>query len=562
MRRTTTALFAAAAMACLAGVGVAAHQARADSSAAPVAGQFKAATRRITESQYRHAIRDAFGPDLRLEGRFEPEKREGGLLAVGRAPLSVTASGLEQYYALGQSVADQALAPKRRATIMPCQPADPKKADAACARQFVELYGEQLFRRPLTESEVAARLHAAQVGADQSGDFYEGLKLALTSLLIAPDFLFRIEAAEPDPAKPGQYRLDGYTKASRLSFLFWDAAPDAELLAAAKSGDIHTTEGLNRQLARLSASPRLQEGARAFFTDMLQMDQFEGLTKDTKAYPKFSQEVADSAKEQTLRTVVDMLVVKQRDYRDLFTSNETFINRELAAVYQVPFRSTERWAPYTFAPSSERSGVLTQVAFLSLFAHPAASSPTRRGVKVHEIFACQPTPEPPPNVDFSKVQALTNGTVRTRLMSHMENAGCSSCHKASDPLGLALEHFDGLGQLRTLENGQTIDVSATIDGRSFSGAQGLGRALHDDPKIPACLVRNAYAYGVGRGADERDDAYLTNQSKAFAADGYRFPAMLVRVASSPEFFKVKIPSGYRPATRVAAATAAPAGDAR
>src|SRR5581483_8923870 len=103
-------------------------------------------------------------------------------------------------------------------------------------------------------------------------------------------------------------------------FLLWDTAPDAELMAAAKSGALQTDAGLKAQLARMTASPRLQDGARAFFTDMLQLDQFEGLNKDPATYPKFSQAVADSAREETLRTLIDLLIVKKRDYRDIFTS--------------------------------------------------------------------------------------------------------------------------------------------------------------------------------------------------------------------------------------------------
>jgi hypothetical protein len=193
------------------------------------------------------------------------------------------------------------------------------------------------------------------------------------------------------------------------------------------------------------------------------------------------------------------------------------------------------------------------VTFLSLFAHPAASSPTRRGVKLHEIFMCEPTPEPPADVDFSKVQALENGTVRARLLAHMENEGCAACHRVSDPVGLSLEHFDGLGQMRKLENGQPIDVSADLNGSKFAGAQGLGLYLRQEKKIPACLVRNVYGYGVGREPDERDEDYLADQTSAFAKDGYSVPQMMVRVAASPEFFKVKLPAKPRPATKVAGA---------
>jgi hypothetical protein len=522
-------------------IGLAAAVAPLAQSSVPI----KVAVRRITESQYRHTIADVFGPEIKINARFEPEKREQGLLAVGNAELSLTPSGFEQYFALANSISDQVLAEKQRAASVPCKPSNAAQADDACARQFLDKYGERLFRRPLTESEVSSFLKAAAAGAKQSGDFYTGLKLALTSLLIAPEFLFRVETAESDSPHRGEYRLDAYTKAARLSFLFWDSGPDQELLAAARNGSLNTEAGLKQQLNRLISSPRYESGVRAFFEDMLQLDGMANLVKDPAIYPKFNQSVADSAKEQTLKTVVDLMVHKKQDYRDLFISNETFINRPLAAVYRIPFASSADWAPYTFPPSSERSGILTEVSFLSLFAHPGTSSPTRRGIKVHEIFRCEPTPDPPADVDFSRAQDSTKGTIRGRLLDHMNNKGCISCHRRSDPPGLALEHFDGLGQLRTKENGAQIDVSADLFGKTFDGAQGLGKLLHDDAKVPACLVRNVYAYGVGRKAEEQDADYLAAQTKAFSSSGYRVPDLMVQIASSPAFFKVMVPDGIQ-----------------
>ncbi len=513
----------------------------------------KVSARRITETQYRHAIADVFGSDIQLSARFEPERREEGLLAIGSAHLSLTSSGFEQYFAMASAIADQAFDQKRRAAIVGCTPADPAKADNACATAFITRIGAGLFRRPLTQAEIQTRVKTAADGAAKSGNFDAGLKLALVSLLMAPEYLFRVETAEADPAKAGAYRLDGYSKAARISFLLWDSAPDAELTQAAADGTIHSSAVVQQHLARMTKAPRFEQGMRAFFTDMLQLDGFDNLIKDAAVYPKFNQSVSDSAKEQTLKTTIDLLVTKQRDYRELFTSNETFLNRYLASVYKVPYVSEAEWAPYTFSPSAERAGILTQVSFLSLFAHPGSSSPTRRGVKMHEIFMCEPTPEPPADVDFSGVQAMANGTVRERLLDHMENTGCTSCHRRSDPPGLALEHFDGLGQLRKTENGKLIDVTAELDGKSFTGAQGLASYLRNDPKIPACLVRNVFAYGVGRMTDERDEDYLADQAEAFAANGYRLPDLMVQVASSPEFLKAVIPSGARP---TAAATAA------
>ena len=464
------------------------------SAIAHAAPSLKVGVRRITETQYRHTIADIFGPEIEISARFEPEKREEGLLALGSAQLSLTSSGFEQYFVLASAIAKQVVG---RDGAGHCSSND-------CARQFIAKYGEQLFRRPLTEQELAARSAVAA----------SGLELALTSLLVAPEFLFRVETAEADSDHPGQYRLDAYSKAARLSFLLWDTTPDAELLAAARSDAIHTEAGLRQQLARLTSSPRFEQGARAFFADMLQLDGFDNLVKDPQIYPKFNQAVADRGEGADAQD--DDRAAGQAEAR---LPRVVHIQRALSSIVRWLPSTTCRtlsatdWAPYTFAAASERSGILTQVSFLSLFAHPGTSSPTRRGIKIHEIFMCEPTPDPPADVDFSKVQDSTQGTVRGRLLDHMQNTGCTACHRRSDPPGLALEHFDGLGQLRTLENGMPIDVSADLDGTKFTGAAGLAHYLRDDARVPACLVRNVYAYGVGRKADERDEDYLADQTR-------------------------------------------------
>jgi len=501
--------------------------------------------RRLNERQYRQTVNDVFGDGIRIEGRFEPELREHGLLALGDATLSLTAAGFEQYFNLSRDIARQVLSEPQRDTVIPCASSSTAEFDTNCATRFLSQYGELLFRRPLTEAELASRLQTAAHGTTQTGDFHTGLELALSSLLTAPDFLFRIERAEADPNRPDEWRLDAWGRASRLSFLLWNTSPDAELLDAARSGELLTDNGLHKQVARLTSSPRIQDGIEAFLIDMMQIDGFDGMVKDPTIYPKFNQLVADSARQQMVKTLVDLLIVQERDYREIFTTNETFMNRPLAAVYQVPFASDEEWARYTFPDSQDRAGIFSQIGFLSLYAHPGSSSPTLRGVKLHEIFLCEHTPEPPADVDFSSVADSDALTSRQRLLDHMENPGCITCHQRTDPPGLALEHFDGLGQLRRYENGALIDVSADLFGSRFVGAPGLGDYLYNDPRAPSCLVRNLYSYGVARMPGSAERQYLNAQIEQFADNGYRVPALFGQIASTPEFFGVVLPQGLQ-----------------
>src|SRR5690606_38126526 len=132
--------------------------------------------------------------------------------------------------------------------------------------------------------------------------------------------LFIHDGLEPDPERPGRLRLDAFSYASRLSFFLWNAAPDDMVLKAAESGELDTAQGRARVVDMMLASPRLEAGVRAFFDDMLGFDAFANLAKDPIAYPAETGVTLLDAREQTLRTIYDHLVVRDGDYRDLFTT--------------------------------------------------------------------------------------------------------------------------------------------------------------------------------------------------------------------------------------------------
>ena len=172
---------------------------------------------------------------------------------------------------------------------------------------------------------------------------------------------------------------------------------------------------------------------------------------------------------------------------------------------------------------------------------PAGRSPTKRGVALMDIFLCEPTPAPPANVDFSVVND-TNGplkTVRERLMAHATTPTCASCHTHSDPIGLSLELSTPSAAHAPTENGQLIDVSATIQGKTFQGAEGLGSSLHDNPKYPACLARKLYSYGVGANSEDVSPATFKTAYKAFADSGYRLRPCSRRMVTSPDSFDTR-----------------------
>jgi hypothetical protein len=505
--------------------------------------------RRITQDQYRQIIADVFGKTIKLGGRFEPDQRDAGLLAVGASQVSVTASGFEQYDDMARAIAAQVVDEQHRSVTIPCVPKVAQAKDETCAATFLGGVGRMLYRRPLTQRELADEVKIASDVSDRLHDFYAGLSMALTGMLESAQFLFRQEVANSDASDPSHLTLNASSKATRLSFLLWNSGPDRLLLDAAEHGELDTTAGLSKQVDRMLDSPRLAAGVRAFFSDMLGFTAFEGLAKDPVLYPKFSARVAADAQEQTLRTIEDLLLRQGGDYRDLFTTRTTFLTPLLGAIYKIPLTTPDDlpdgWVRYEFPQDADQAGIITQASFVALHSQPGRSSPTVRGKALREVLLCQKVPDPPGNVNFALVQDTNNPafkTARQRLTAHRSEATCAGCHKIMDPIGLALENFDTTGAFRSLENGTPIDASGEIDGLKFANAQELGKAIHDNPAATSCIVNRIYSYGVGRSATKEESAWIhTNLAKDFADGGYGIKALLRSMAISDQFYRVTKP---------------------
>jgi hypothetical protein len=497
--------------------------------------------RQLTEVQYRAVIADVFGPDVKIAGNFYPTPREDGLMAVGASRATITPSAFERYDKLARLIAAQVVDASNRDVLVPCKPASAKAADDACATTFFSKVGRLLFRRPLTQDEIGRQVKLADEVTKTTGSFYDGLAAGLSGMLVAPDFLLIGDMVEPDPDDTGRKRLTAYSIASRLSFFLWNASPDDMLLTAAEKGELHSDRGLAKQVDRMLKSPRLEAGMRALFADMLGFDGLARLQKDPLIYPAFGLSAADDAGEQTLRTIVDQLVVHDGDYRDLFTTRKTFLSQPLGLVYRVPVETTSGWEPYEFPAGDQHVGIQSQLSLLALYSHPGRSSATLRGKAVRELLLCQKVPDPPANVDFTLVSDSANPvhkTARSRLDAHSTDPSCSGCHKLMDPIGLSLENFDGAGQYRTSENGEKIDTSGVLDGIAFQNPEELGKALHQNAALNSCLVNRVYAFAGGHTPQPADRPLLEYIEKKFVADGYRLKPLLRTIATSEGFYAV------------------------
>ena len=497
--------------------------------------------RRLTQSQYKNVIADVFGPGIRVAGSMDPDFRKDGLLAIGAAEATFSPSSLEQADALARGIAADVLSEKNRQSLLPCAPAAEAAPDPACAAQTLKLYGRLLFRRPLTSEELGLAVGLANDQAQKLKGFSKGLEYGLASLLVSPNFLFQTDVAVADPKHRGQFHLDAYSRAARLSFFLWNSGPDDLLLAAAETGALDTDKGLAREVDRLLSSPRIKDGVRAFFDDFLRFSELKTLTKDTTIYPRFSLPISEFAREQTLRTIEDILVTQDGDFRTLFTTRKTFLNRPLGVAYRVAVPVKNGWMPYEFPADDPRAGILTHLSFTALYALPGRSSPTLRGKAIREVFLCQRVPDPPNNVDFSKFEDPKSEikTVRARLEAHATSPVCAGCHKLIDPMGLSLEKFDGLGTYRTAENGVAIDASGQLDTVKFDDATGLGATLANNPQASSCFITQLFAYGAGHKPTAEEAEWVKFVQNQFAAGGYKAREALRRIATSDNFYRVQ-----------------------
>ncbi len=491
----------------------------------------------ITEEQYINTLGVIFGPGLRFSPNFAPVPRVEGLVAIGTSKAEMTPGALDQFDKVARLVADVVTSPQNRDFLISCKPKSEASADDRCAKEFLTRVGGLLYRRPLTAAETKTYVAIAHNAAENVNDFYRGLSVTLSSLLIAPEFLY---ISQPTETVKGQLRLTALGKASRLSLMLWNSFPDDALLKAAADGSLNTPKGLQAQVDRMIASPRLEAGVRGFFDDMLVFEAFDTLAKDATTFPSFTNKVGLDAREQTLRTLVAHVVQDDLDYRDIFTTRKTFLTNDLGSIYGVRIDDPEGWIPYEFPANDPRAGILTQASFLAVYAQPGRTSPTRRGKAIREVFLCQKVPNPPANVDFSKLQNPDPSlkTSRDRLEAHRSNPVCAGCHKITDPIGLALEHFDGAGAYRAEENKAPIDASGQFDGAAFADAAGLARTLHDSPRVSTCLTQRMLSYSLGRPLDAGDDAWTKSATDDFAQHGYRVKHLMQTIATSEAFYAV------------------------
>ncbi len=423
-----------------------------------------------------------------------------------------------------------------RQLLFVCRPANAAD-EAPCAAKILSNLARRAYRRGATDEDVQTLLGFYKRGR-ASGSFDDGIRSALERVLVSPDFLFRIEA-DPAGASPGSvYRISDVELASRLSFALWSSIPDDTLLDLGIRGQLHEPAVLDQQVSRMFADPRARASlVQNFFGDWLQTRNVWLLNPDSTKFPWFDDNLRTAFVTET-EMFLDAQLKDDHSILDLLTSDETFLNEQLARHYGISgiYGSHFRRVKLT---DENRFGLLGKASVLAVTSYTTRTSPTIRGKWLLENILAAPPPAPPPNIPALESSNKDGKplAVREMLQLHRASAACASCHARMDPLGLSLENFDAIGQWRTTDADRAIDASGVLlDGTKVNGPRELRQALvAKKTQFATAVTEKLLTYALGRGLEYYDAPSVRAIDRAAEADGYRWSSLIQAIVKSAPF---------------------------
>ena len=491
------------------------------------------ALRRLTRAEYDATIRDLLGDDGAPARRFPPDDDGLGFPVAG----AVSPLLAELYMRAAEDVAGRAVH-NGTEDLLTCAPG----ADVdACVRSFIARFGRRAYRRPLDDAQVTSLLGVYRAGVSIDGEFADGIRWILSTMLQSPYFLYRVELGAPIAGSDIDDRgvpLAMHERASRLSYFLWGSMPDEELFRATDAGQLGTADQLTAQARRMLDDPRAERMVEDFVMHWLELG-LSDIDKDPTVYGEWSPELAATMEASTRRFVRHVVFESSGRLSELFTARYAFVDAELAAIYGVPAPTGEGLTRVAVDPG-ERGGLLTHPALLTRHARLDGSSPIHRGRLVRERLLCQPLPNPPDGTVPLPTEHAPNATTRERFSAHTNDPACSSCHELMDPLGFAFEHYDGIGRFRSEERGRPVDARGTISGtrstnQPIVGAIELSEALAASPDLSRCFGEQVWRFAFRRDKVPTDACSLDEAHDVLDATGGDVRAHLLAIVRSDAF---------------------------
>ncbi len=433
--------------------------------------------------------------------------------------------------------------PSRR-RIFVCRPAAgsiPRQEDG-CARTILSTLARRAFRRPVTPADVNMLMEFYASGR-AAGTFDDGIEKALRRLLADPEFVYRREIAPAAVRAGGSYHISDVALASRLSFFIWSSMPDDELLTLAEQGRLSEPAVLEKQVRRMVADPKSKDLIGNFAGQWLNLRALDTVQPNPGVYPDFDDNLRVAFRRE-VELLFDSILHEDRSVLDLLNADYTFVDERLARHYGIPNVYGSRFRRVTLGPDLDmRRGLLGKGALMSVTSQATRTSPVTRGKRFLEIFLGVSPPDPPPVVPMLKQVSQDNTgnakepTMRETMEMHHANPACASCHSLFEPIGLALENFDGIGAWRLKDEGQPIDPAGVLaNGTKIDGVASLRDLLmQNSEQFVRVMTEKLLTYGLGRGVEDQDMPLVRSIVRSAAGGNYRFSTLVLGVVKSAPF---------------------------
>lgn len=495
---------------------------------------------RLTHEQYDTTVSDLLGGPTTPSDDFLGDPTVAGFHNNAEA-LVVSDRLARDYRRAAEDLAGSFMAdPERLAAVLPC---DAASGDASCAEAFIRSFGRRAYRRPLTDDELQkyGALYASGAGLYDSGsDFEQGIRLVTEAFLQSPHFLYRVEmSSDIHPDDENLVPLTGYELASRLSYLIWNTTPHDAMLDAAEAGDFDTAEGVEAWARAMLDDPKAEGPMLSFHSQWLELEEMGDLQKDPEKFQGWHAGMPDILKTETELFIKRVAFETAGTYADLLTSNVSYVNYELAAIYGIEGDFAQDEFTEVELPSG-RGGILTQPGFLASHAYFDITSPIHRGVFVQRQLLCASIPEPPGDVDTNLPPVDGSlKTTRDRVEAHTSPQACNGCHQMINAPGYALEAFNAIGVVRSTDNGEPVNTASEVligaDTVPVDGAMSLANAIADSEVGARCYLLNWFRYANMRRESADDQCTINGIHELMLESNYDIKELMVALTQTATF---------------------------
>ena len=415
-----------------------------------------------------------------------------------------------------------------------------KKDENRVARKILSNLMRRAYRRPIEDEDLVSCMSLFE-RANKINGFESGIELGLASILVNPNFLFRIELDEvPSNEAESKHRsrkLNPFELASRLSFFLWSSLPDERLLQLAEKGVLGDKKVLEAEVTRMLADPRSKAFAENFAGQWLQLKNLDSMTPDLRLFPDFDDNLRKAFQRETTLMFAHILQ-HNRPVTELLQSDFTYLNERLATHYGIGGVKGSHFRKVNLPAETQRGGILRQGSVLTVTSYATRTSPTLRGNWILKNIIGSPPPPPPEDVPDLAEKSIEKATsVRERLRMHRENPSCNACHRLMDPIGFSLENYDAIGRWRVFDDVLPVDnVGGFPGGSVVRSVKDLENVILKHPEnFIETLAEKLLTYAIGRGVTPSDQPIIRQIVSQSQQEGYRFRSIIKQIVKSPQF---------------------------